>query len=288
MSASTNAGQVVTPELRQWAQQAIEQEKNLNVPSSADAMAVLYFHNRSGMAELNPLQKGLTVMLISDLSRLEIFPLVERAELQALVEELGFGQSELVDPATAAEIGRLLHAKFLVGGSFDPHPEKRLQIHSSLLDVVPETATALPRVDGRLQNLLDLEKNLLDHIVTALNLELSQDQKATLRKPLSHSFDALMALFMGIDAADQGKYDEAGRHYAAALELDPRLVLAKDALNELHMLKLIDATKTTRLLLRKTRQRTSFTTTLTPALPLSRIPHPSGAVESDRRIDLLD
>ena len=72
LPALSQAGQVVTPELRQWAQQTIQQEKDLKTRSSADALAVLYFDNRSGVAALDPLQKGLTVMLISDLARLQI------------------------------------------------------------------------------------------------------------------------------------------------------------------------------------------------------------------------
>ena len=230
-------------------------------------------------------------MLISDLSRLKILPLIERAELQALVEELGLGQSGLVDAGTAPKIGRLLKARYLVGGSFAPAKEKLLRIQGSLLDVVPETAIPLPGTEGRLQKLLDLEKTLLDHIFTQLKIELTDGQKRALKKPLSPSFDALMALFMGIDAGDRGNYDEAALHYSAALKSDPQLMLAKDAMDELHRLNLIgpsDRSDKKGRLLRKTRQRTSFSTTLTPALPVARIPHPAGVDNDDQRIQQID
>ena len=284
--ALAHAGQVVTPELRQWAHQAIEQEKSLNVQPKADAMAVLYFNNRSGDAALNPLQKGLTVMLISDLARLQIMPLIERAELQALVEEIGLGQSGLVEPDSAPRIGRLLGAKYIVGGAFNPAQDNRLNIQSHLLDVVPENVVSFPDAEGRLQELLDLEKRLLEHIVASMKLDLSENQKAALKKPFSNSFEALMAFFMGIDAGDQGRYEEASRYYGTALKNDPQFAMAKEALKELKALKLIDTSSTKGRLLRKTRQQTSFSTTLGPALPLARVPSPAGApTNDDQRID---
>ena len=213
--------------------------------------------------------------------------MIERAQLQALVEEIGLGQSGLVDPDSAPRIGRLLGAKYLAGGAFNPaQGQDRLNIGSQLLDVVSEKAVPLPDVGGRLQELLDLEKRLVEHIVASMELDLSKDQRDALQKPLSTSLDALMAFFMGIDAGDRGRYDEASRYYDKALKNDPQFVMAKDALKELKLLQLIGTSSQKERLLRKTRQQTSFSTTLAPALPLARVPSPSGVpTTDDRQID---
>ena len=102
---------------------------------------------------------------------------------------------------------------------------------------------------------------------------------------------ALLALFMGIDAGDNGRYDDAGEYYAQALHLDPHLDLAKESLEELNTLGLLKKTTQRRRMLRQMREETSFSTTLNPPLPISRIPQPAGVVKSNNtRInqDLID
>ncbi|MCJ7600166.1 MAG: hypothetical protein MUO63_01535, partial [Desulfobulbaceae bacterium] len=63
--ATTHAGQVVTEDLRNWARDAVAQEKSLGSDIRDNTLAVLYFQNLTGRSELDPWQKGLTVMLIT-------------------------------------------------------------------------------------------------------------------------------------------------------------------------------------------------------------------------------
>ncbi len=276
LTAHVNAGQIVTPQLKQWAHKALQQEKQLAAISKPNAIAVLYFQNLSGNPELDPVQKGLTVMLISDLSRLEMFTIIERTELQALIEELGLGQSGLVEPDRAPRIGRLLQADKLLGGAFLQGAVHPLNISASVLDVVPEKVRLMDGTKGDLQGLLDLEKQLLHQFIKALKLELSPEQKKILDQPITRSPNALLALFKGIDAGDHGRYDEAAEHYSQALNHDPQLKLAKESLEELITLGYLKNTAQRRRMLHQMRQAVSFSTTLNPPLPLSRIPQPAG------------
>jgi len=290
LPSTVNAGQIVTPQLRQWAQQALHQEKQLSTISKPNTIAVLNFQNLSGRPELDPVQKGLTVMLISDLSRLQMFTVIERTQLQALVEELGLGQSGLVDPEGAPRIGRLLQAEKLLGGAFLEDADHPLDIKSTVLNVNPEKVLNMDDAKGDLQGLLEIEKQLLHQFIAALKIALSPEQKAAIDKPLSRDPAALLALFTGIDAGDYGRYDEAARHYSQALALDPKLELAKNSLDELKALGLIKQTVQRRSMLHQMHEETSFSTTLNPPLPLSRIPQPAGVRSNDTRInqDLID
>ncbi|MBE9580499.1 MAG: hypothetical protein IMF18_02650 [Proteobacteria bacterium] len=79
---------MVTEEVRSWAKEALEQEKALKTISAPNTVAILYFYNKTEWSNLDLLQKGLTIMLITDLSKVEEIQIVERVKLQALVEEL--------------------------------------------------------------------------------------------------------------------------------------------------------------------------------------------------------
>src|SRR5687768_15808473 len=83
-------------------------------------VAVLYFDYEGKNEEMAVLKKGLAQMIISDLSGGASYTVVERMRLQEIMDELKLAQSGKIDPATAAKIGKLLGARYMVmGGYFD-------------------------------------------------------------------------------------------------------------------------------------------------------------------------
>ena len=101
LTGSALAAGVVTDDDRTWAREALREERDLQVDASRNTVGVLYFENNSGDAALDPFQKGLSLMLVTDLSSVAGLEVVERVRLQALVEELGLGRSGLVEAGTA-------------------------------------------------------------------------------------------------------------------------------------------------------------------------------------------
>lgn len=277
------AGQLVTEDQRQWASQAVRQEQALAAIQKPKTVAVLYFRNQSDQPELDMLQKGLTLMLISDLAKLDLITVIERTELQALLEELGFGRSGLVDPGSAPRVGRLLQAEHLIGGAFAADSPKALRIGVDVLETASGRSVGRAEADGPLDNIMVLQKQLLAEIVHALKLDLSPAQKARLETPLSRDPEALLALFKAIEAGDQGQYAAAAEHYDRALLRDPGLSIAQRGLQQLvsQGLAPLPYGLQRRALLRKTRQRTSFTTGLAPSLPVSRLRHPVAVAPED-------
>lgn len=84
-------------------------------------LAVLPFVNSAigdANAELAPLSKGIADLLLFELSQNTGIRIVERENLQNLLNEQNLGQNGRVDDATAARIGRLLGAKHMITGSF--------------------------------------------------------------------------------------------------------------------------------------------------------------------------
>lgn len=157
-TAVAQAGQVITQEERAWARQVLTQEKTLGAISTPNAIAVMYFNNRSGRERLTPLQKGMAVMLITDLAKVEKIRVVERTKLQALLDEMELGASGLMDAETAPEVGLLLRASYVTGGDILQGTSKELEISSSVFDVPLDKFTPQQPAAGAVNEIFKLEK----------------------------------------------------------------------------------------------------------------------------------
>ena len=121
-------------------------------------IAVLYFHNQ-GNPELEPLKVGLAQMLITDLQGTEGVTVVERSQLQAVLDEQQLGHSGFVDKDSAARIGKLLGADaILMGGYFEL--AGTLRIDARLVKVETGEILHAKGEHGITQQFMELEKAL--------------------------------------------------------------------------------------------------------------------------------
>jgi TolB-like protein len=255
--SQAQARQVVTEDDRAFALKVIEQERSQSPVISPDTLAILYFANKTGKNTLDPLQKGFSILLMTDLSRLENIRLVERVKQQALAEELGLGASGLADPETSPRMGRLLGVRYLVGGDILPGHTDDLDIKSRLLEVKDGDILGQPEAQGLIADIFDMEKKILFEIIELLKLELTPSQKIRLEQPITTSIKALFYFFNAVECSDRGNYQEAARYYQKALEEDPQFLAAQDSLNELLSLGLATLQTRSRLLLEELGRRTA-------------------------------
>ena len=210
-------------------------------------------------------------MLITDLAKIETLQVVERARIQALLDEMALGASGLVDPHTAPRVGRLMGATYLVGGRLVPADQSGIRIDSDLVRVMRRDNLGRPTSAGPFEELLRMEKEILFEIVRLLQLELSPAQLEMLRKPLTNNMKALMAFFQGIQNSDQQKYAQAAEAYQEAVEADPEFATAIEALEELYRLNLISHSADTLEVLERLHQRVSVNDNPEPD---DIVPHP--------------
>lgn len=235
------AGEVITDTARQWAKEAVSQEKSLSSAPAGNTVAVLNFKNTSNDATLNPLQKGFAFMLMTDLASVPGLQLVERVKLQALVEELDMGASGIVEDASAPRMGRLLRANYLIGGELTLPETKGINIGSYLWGVSGNKMLSQPSANGSLNEIFDVEKKILFAIIDQLKITLSEEQRSKLRKPLTTNFKAFYYFSKGIDSSDRGNYQQAQTYYNKAVAADPQLGAASSARNELVKMRLAPA-----------------------------------------------
>jgi TolB-like protein len=267
-----DAGNLVSPEDREWAKKAVAEEKSLSGSAAKNTVAVLYFHNATGDPSLDPMRKGIPLLLVTDLAGVPGLSVIERTRLQALNEETSLGTSGLVEEGTAPRIGKLLGARWLVGGEIGREKPSRIDLTSNIADVPGGTTTGKISVGGEIERLFEVEKDLLFGVLKTLDVKVTPEEEQRLRKPCSKSATALAALFLGIDAGDRGELDKAEGYYRTALQVDPGVCIASDALREIESVRgsAPGAGKRSRQFLKTLHDGTSLTNSLTTKEPLLR------------------
>jgi TolB-like protein len=198
-------------------------------------IAIAYFDNNTGSAELEPLRKGLADMLITDLARLEKLQIVERERLNQVLGELKLSKSKFIDPKTAQKLGKGLAAELIMTGSFALSGDV-MRVDVRVIEVQTAKIAASDKVEGRKQDFFAIEKDLVDVLVKTLDLKLSSGERSGLRSNATQSFDAWRKYSAGLDAKDRGDDAEAQRLFLEALAADPNYQAAQSASERLQVI----------------------------------------------------
>ncbi|MBS1240959.1 MAG: hypothetical protein H6R40_386, partial [Gemmatimonadetes bacterium] len=94
-------------------------------------LAVLPFENGGSFGQdqedYDALRRGIAGIMVSELSQNSTIRLVDRAETQRILDEQALTASGRVDAATAAQVGKLVGARYMITGTFiDLYGEFRL------------------------------------------------------------------------------------------------------------------------------------------------------------------
>ena len=120
-------------------------------------LAVLPFTNGAIQPELAPLAKGFQGMLNAQLATNTRLRLVEREQLQRILEEQRLGAGGQLDPASLVRVGKIVGARYMIYGGYITDPSKTMVITLIAFDTeTSEQIFADASVKGKVDNLLDL------------------------------------------------------------------------------------------------------------------------------------
>ena len=214
---------------QQNAQAAIARERDIG-PGDAHTVAIAYYQNL-GSAQLTPLQKGLTALLIVDVSQVRELKVVERDRLQAMLEELKLGTSGIVDQRTAARTGHLLGAGQVATGSYVDPTKDQMRVDSVLAATSSAKVFGNEDVSGQIKQFFDVEKELASAILKDLGYDQNRLQGEgildAVRRPQTKSYPAFESLSLGLDAKDRQDYRAARSLFQQALTYDPKFEAAR-------------------------------------------------------------
>jgi TolB-like protein len=216
-------------------EEAIVDNLNSATPNAdAKRIAILYFDNGSDNAELSRLRKGLADMLISDLSKIKMLNVIERARLEEILKEQKLNNSKEFDASTATKVGKLLGVQYILTGAFfDLMGSMRMD--ARIIGVETGKIIKSEGIDGQTNTFFDLEKKLVVKIASGLNVELNADNKeAPETKTSSLSYETSLLYSDALDKMDKGENGKAIELLKKVLQKNPDFAPAKKALDKLN------------------------------------------------------
>lgn len=200
-------------------------------------IAVLPFENGGSYGkdkeDFEALRKGLAAMLISELAQNPEVRLVDRSETQRILDEQGLAVAERVDKETAAKVGKLVGARYMVTGSFiDLYGDFR--IDSRLINVETGEIMKVVRSDPRLHDRKDMYR-MLQSVAELMmkdtglpQLPVSSAQRASRQVPT----EALGLFSRALLYQDRGDKAKALEYYQKALDVFPEYTEASEGLKK--------------------------------------------------------
>jgi tetratricopeptide (TPR) repeat protein len=218
---------------RRGAQRAIALERQLEVArTDPQTVAVGAFRNL-GSAQYAPLGKSMAAMLIDNLQGIEGIRVLEREQVQALVEEAQLAETGLVETGTAVRAGKLLRAGRVTAGSHIDWTSSptQLKVEALLVEVDDAVELASTSREGRVEEFYRLVPEIATELVPVLARkrveELPAEQQARVRNEHTRSLPAALAFGRALDAKDRQDGEEAQRQCREAEREDPDFELAR-------------------------------------------------------------
>lgn len=174
------------------------------------------------------LGKAVSAMLVTEFSGREGINVVERQDLNALLQEQRLALSGRVDEGSAVEIGKLLGAQYMFYGQVASIADN-LRLDIRAIDVeTSEVVSVLKKMDTT-SELLSVIVWVADEFAGELNLMAPGDRPAMEPIPVRATIEFSRA----VDFEDRGDTEQAIEHYRAALEIHPAHRDAQRALDRL-------------------------------------------------------
>lgn len=196
-----------------------------SAPPTKPVVTVLYFDNNTGHADLDVLRKGLADMIITDLVAWDGVSVVEREKLESLFGELKLQKTKHFDPATAAKVGKLIGARYLLTGAIGTSGEE-LRLDARLIEADRSKVVATASARGPRDKVFDLEQRLVEQLAASIDLKLRDS--AARRRVKAPSLEALLQYSKAIDLSDQGRVDEAQRAMQQLVSGSPSFLMARE------------------------------------------------------------
>ena len=179
--------------------------------------------------DFDALEQGLAAMLISELSANPAARVVERDQLQRLLDEQNLVTAGRVDERTAARVGKLVGARYVVKGTFvDFYGDFRLDLHM----VNTETGEIVRTVSERMRrdHLFDIIKAAAQRLMREANLpplsQASQQQRMGRQIPT----EAITFYSKGLLYQDRNDRERAAQMFQRALDVFPEYAEAREGL----------------------------------------------------------
>ena len=196
-------------------------------------IAVLPFNNGGSYGQqkedFDALERGIAGMMISELTQNPAARVVERQEIQRLVDEQNLGAQGRVEASTAAKIGKLVGARYMVMGTFvDFYGDFRIDVRL----INTETSEVVRTESEKMQrdHLFEMIRTVAARLMKDANLPALTRQASDQRMSRQVPTEALTYYSRALLYQDRGQNDKAVEMFNKALVIFPEYAEAQDGL----------------------------------------------------------
>ncbi len=213
---------MVRRELQTEARAALAQEARLTTAAPQPrTVAVFPFRLISDNQDLLPLQVAMADMMITDLSLSNALTVLERTQIQSLLDEMALTETGYTSAATGARAGRMLRSEHVVQGALTTLGTDALRMDADVLNTVRAQSAGAIRAEDLLEDLFDMEKDAVFQVLDILGAELTPAEREAINNNRAENLLAFLAYGQGLMAMDRGDYQEAQDFFRQAASLDP-------------------------------------------------------------------
>ena len=209
--------------LRAQARQALAQEQEITETGQVAprSVAVLPMAFNSDREDLEPLIYALSDMMITDFKVSNALVVLERAQIQTLLDEMALTSAGYADSQTGARAGRLLRAEHVFQGVLTTLGGDELQTDADVLNV-PSTSSAGQLTEAAiLENLFDMEKEIVIRTIReVLGVELTPAEEQAILDNRMGNVMAFLAYGRGLRQLDLGNYEAAQAEFETMMALE--------------------------------------------------------------------
>ncbi|HEX9691002.1 MAG TPA: CsgG/HfaB family protein [Gemmatimonadales bacterium] len=175
---------------------------------------------------------GLQELLITELAMNSSLRVVERGRIKDLMAEQDLGASGRVDASTAAQIGKLVGAKYTIMGGFI-EVNNSLTLTARVVDGETAEIVKADRVRGGRDDIYAMSVDLADQLTRGLNLPALERQALNERREREIPGDAVRLYTKALLYQERGQTDRAVELFRQVVTEFPQYTEARDALQQI-------------------------------------------------------
>ena len=205
-------------------------------PDSRPGIAVMPFDNGGSYGQnkedFDALSVGMQQMLTTELAANPALRVVDRSQIKGLLAEQDLGAAGRVDANTAAKIGKVVGAKYVVLGGFtDLYGDFRIDLR--IVNVETSEIVKTEKVNGKREGLYGLVTSAATQVTKGVNLPALPKQVGQAHETRKVPTEAVTYYSRALLYADRGNKEKATELFNRAIEVFPDYSEAKQGLQQL-------------------------------------------------------
>ena len=184
------------------------------VQASDRKTSILYFNNRTEQSSWNWLSKGMTDMLIGDLSQVDFFTHSSRQEIEDLFYKYGLSPTLAeIDKSLLIQFSENLGAEIIFFGDFYLSSPSNLNLSLKRYEIQNGEITVFRDFIVKNTDIFNLIDKVVLFILKELNAEISIQDKDRVKKIPTISLEALSNYYKCLDSVDKANIEYKGVDY---------------------------------------------------------------------------